>query len=93
LSTKDLAGSLCQNLFLSNQDLEDEQQPQLQIPQLYQINPTTTSLNQSNDISMLQLYYHDASIKLGDGGWSEEKRPKIREVGVGQRRRGAMLSV
>ncbi len=36
---------------------------------------------------------HDASIKLGDGGRSEEKRPKIWEVGVGQRRRGAMLSV
>jgi hypothetical protein len=36
---------------------------------------------------------HDASIKLEDGGRSEEKRPKIWEVGVGQRRRGAMLSV
>jgi hypothetical protein len=36
---------------------------------------------------------HDASIKLGDGSRSEEKRPKIWEVGVGQRRRGAMLSV
>jgi hypothetical protein len=36
---------------------------------------------------------HDTSIKLGDGGRSEEKRPKIWEVGVGQRRRGAMLSV
>jgi hypothetical protein len=36
---------------------------------------------------------HDASIKLGDGGRSEEKRPKILEVGKGQRRRGAMLSV
>jgi hypothetical protein len=35
----------------------------------------------------------DKSIKLGDGGRSEEKRPKIQEVGVGQRRRGAMLSV
>jgi hypothetical protein len=34
----------------------------------------------------------DRSIKLGDGGRSEEKRSKIREVGVGQRRRGAMLS-
>jgi hypothetical protein len=36
---------------------------------------------------------HDTSIRLGDGGGSEEKRPKIREVGIGQRRRGAMLSV
>ncbi len=36
---------------------------------------------------------HDASIKFGDAGRSEEKRPKIREVGVGQRRKGAMLSV
>jgi hypothetical protein len=35
---------------------------------------------------------HDTSIKLGDGGRSETKRPKIWEVGVGQRRRGAMLS-
>ncbi len=33
------------------------------------------------------------SIKLGDGGRSEEKRPKIWEVGVGKRRRGAMLSL
>ncbi len=36
---------------------------------------------------------HDKSTNLGDGGRSEEKRPKIREVEVGQRRRGAMLSV
>jgi hypothetical protein len=35
----------------------------------------------------------DTSIKFGDGGRSEEKRPKIQEVGVGQSRRGAMLSV
>jgi hypothetical protein len=35
----------------------------------------------------------DVSIKLGDGGRSEEKRPKIWEVGVGQRRRSAMLPV
>jgi hypothetical protein len=33
------------------------------------------------------------SINLGDEGGSAEKRPKIWEVGVGQRRRGAMLSV
>jgi hypothetical protein len=36
---------------------------------------------------------HDTSIKLGDEGRLEEKGPKIWEVGVGQRRRGAMLSV
>jgi hypothetical protein len=36
---------------------------------------------------------HDASIIFEDGGGSEEKRPKIWEVGVGQRERGAMLSV
>jgi hypothetical protein len=35
----------------------------------------------------------DTSIKFGDGGRSEEMRPKIWERGVGQRRRGAMLSV
>jgi hypothetical protein len=36
---------------------------------------------------------HDRFIKLGDGGRSEEKRPKIWELGVGQSRSGAMLSV
>ncbi len=36
---------------------------------------------------------HGRSIKLGDGGESEEKRPKIWEIGVGQRRRGTLLSV
>jgi hypothetical protein len=35
----------------------------------------------------------DRSIKYGDGGRSEEKRPKIWEVGIGQRRRDDMLSV
>jgi hypothetical protein len=35
----------------------------------------------------------DTSIKFGDRGGSEEKRPKIWEVGVGQRRRGAILLV
>ncbi len=33
---------------------------------------------------------HDKSIKFGDGGGSEEKRPKIWEVGVGQRRKGVL---
>ncbi len=36
---------------------------------------------------------HVTSIKLGDGGRSEKKRPKMWEVGVGQRRRGEMLSI
>ena len=36
---------------------------------------------------------NDTSMKSGDGGKSEEKRPKIWEVGEGQRIRGAMLSV
>jgi hypothetical protein len=36
---------------------------------------------------------NDTSMKLGDGGRSEQKQPKIWEVGVGQRRMGAMLSV
>ncbi len=36
---------------------------------------------------------HDTSIKLGNGGRSEVKTTKIQEVGVGQRRRGDMLSV
>jgi hypothetical protein len=35
----------------------------------------------------------DTSIKFVDGGGSEEKRPKIWEVGIGQRRRGPILSV
>jgi hypothetical protein len=36
---------------------------------------------------------HDRSINFRNGGRSEAKRPKIQEVGVSQRRRGAMLSV
>ncbi len=36
---------------------------------------------------------HDATIKLGDEGRSDMKIPKIWEVGVGQRRRGAMQLV
>jgi hypothetical protein len=36
---------------------------------------------------------HGASINFGDGSRSEEKRPKLWEIGVGQRIRGAMLSV
>jgi hypothetical protein len=35
----------------------------------------------------------DASIKFEDGSGSKEKRPKICKLGVGQRRRGALLSV
>ncbi len=35
----------------------------------------------------------DRYIQFGDGGRSEEKKPTIQEVGVGQRRIGAMLSV
>jgi hypothetical protein len=54
-------------------------------PQYLQINPI--------------IYQHrkyidpDMSIKYRDGDGSEEARPKICEVGVGQRRKGAMLSV
>jgi hypothetical protein len=36
---------------------------------------------------------HDVSIKFGDEGRSEVKRPKIQEVMVSKRRRGAFLSV
>jgi hypothetical protein len=54
-------------------------------PQHIQVNPIIYQCCNEMD--------HDASIKLGDGGRSEEKRPKIWEVGVGQRRRGSMLSV
>jgi hypothetical protein len=36
---------------------------------------------------------NDTTTKLGDGGRSEEKTPKIWEVRVSQRRRGAMLSL
>jgi hypothetical protein len=32
-------------------------------------------------------------IKFGDWGGSEEKRPKTQDVGLGERRRGAMLLV
>jgi hypothetical protein len=51
-----LAGSFCQNILLSNQDLEDELLPQLQVPQIHQINPTTTYSNQYNNIPTPQLY-------------------------------------
>jgi hypothetical protein len=47
---------IIQNLLLSNQDLEDELQPQLQVQQLCQNKPTTTSSNKSNNILTLQLY-------------------------------------
>jgi hypothetical protein len=53
-------------------------------PQLLQINPIIYQCRNCID--------PDTSIKFGDWGRSEEKRPKIWEVGVGQRRRGAMLS-
>ena len=36
---------------------------------------------------------YDMSINFGDGGGSEEKRTKIWEVRMDQKRRGAMLSV
>ncbi len=93
LSTKDLAGSFCQNLLSSNQDLEDEIQPKLQIQQLCQTNPTRTSSNQSNNILTPHLYGPWHVYKVGDGSGFEEKRPKMQEVRVGQRGRGAMLSV
>jgi hypothetical protein len=51
-----LAGSFFQNILLSNQDLEDELQAQLQVPQLHQINATTTYSSQSNNISTPQIY-------------------------------------
>jgi hypothetical protein len=54
-------------------------------PQLIQVNPIIYQCRNYMD--------HDTSIKLGDGGRSEERRPKIWEVGAGQRRRGAILSV
>ncbi len=54
-------------------------------PQLLQINTIIYQHNNYMD--------PETSIKFGDGGGSEEKRPKIWEVGVGQKRRGAMLSV
>ena len=54
-------------------------------PQLLQINPIIYKCHNYMDRDMSKI--------LGDGGRSEEKRPKIWEVGVGQRRRGAMLSV
>jgi hypothetical protein len=54
-------------------------------PQHIQVNPIIHQCHNYMD--------HDAFVKLGDEGRSEEKRPKIWEVGVGQRRRGAMLSV
>jgi hypothetical protein len=54
-------------------------------PPLLQINPIIYQCHNYMD--------HDTSITLGDGGRSEEKRPTIWDVGVGQRRRGAMLAV
>jgi hypothetical protein len=54
-------------------------------PQLLQINTILYQCHNYMD--------HDMSIKLGDGGRSDKKRSKIWEVGVGQRRNGAMLSV
>jgi hypothetical protein len=36
---------------------------------------------------------HDISINFGDRGGKEKKRQKIREVGVGQRRRGAIIII
>jgi hypothetical protein len=88
-----LAGSLCRNLLLSKQDLEDELQPQLQVPQVCQINPNTTFsfnpiINQGDN-----YMDHDTTIEFGDGVRSEKKRPKILEARVGQRRKDAMLSV
>jgi hypothetical protein len=50
-------------------------------PQLLQVNP------------IIYQCRNETSIKLGDGGRLEEKKPKIWEVGVGQRRRGAILPV
>ncbi len=58
------------------------------------VKSTQPQLLQINTIIYQHRNYmgHGLSIKLGDGGRSEEKRPKIWEVGVAQRRRGAMLS-
>jgi hypothetical protein len=52
-------------------------------------------LCQINTLSYQRRIYMDPdmSITFGDGGGSEEKRPKVQEVGVGQTKRGAMLSV
>jgi hypothetical protein len=59
------------------------------------VKSTQPQLLQINSIIYIHPNYmdHDKSIKQGDGDRSEKKRPKIQEVGVGQRRRGAMLSV
>jgi hypothetical protein len=54
-------------------------------PQLIQVNPIIYQRRNYMD--------HETSIKLGDGGRLEEKKPKIHEVGVSQRRRCAMLPV
>jgi hypothetical protein len=54
-------------------------------PQFLQINPIINQCRNYMD--------PDMSIKFGDGARSEEKRPQNWEVRVGQRRRGAMLSV
>jgi hypothetical protein len=54
-------------------------------PQLLQIKPIIYQRRNYMD--------PDTSIKFGGGGGSEEKRPNIQKVGLGQRRRGAMPSV
>jgi hypothetical protein len=55
------------------------------LPQLLQINPIIYQCRNYID--------HDRSIILEDGGRSEKMRPKIWEVGVGQSRKDAMLSL
>jgi hypothetical protein len=108
LQTCRLVGLFCQNLLLSTKDLAGSSSKtfiyqtkiwrmnynhnckyhnfiKLIQPQLLQINPIIHQHCNYMD--------HDTSIKLGDGGRSEEMRPKIWDVGVGQRRRDAMLSV
>jgi hypothetical protein len=67
-----------------NQNCKSNNSVEMSHPQNIQINPIICQCH--------NYIYPDSSIKFGDGGRSEETRPKIWEVGVGQRRRGAMLS-
>ncbi len=82
-STKDLAGSFYQNLLLSDQDLEDKLQPQLQVPQLCQIDTTTTSSNQSNNTSTLQSWCPWNIYCIG--GWGQVRGEETKDSGVGVR--------
>ncbi len=82
LSTKDLACSFCKNLFYQAKIWRMDYKHNCKYhsfvksiqPQHIQFNPIINQRRNYMD--------YDPSVKLGDGGRSEEKKPKIWEVGV-----------